>query len=71
MRTICESAHLGKSRRFLRRCAAVFEDAQISVRTFGPHPRWDIPATGVGHGSGEKIADRGQNSARPKAATAI
>jgi hypothetical protein len=29
-----ESAHLGKSRRFLRRCAAFFEGAQLLVRIF-------------------------------------
>jgi hypothetical protein len=29
-----KSAHLGKSRRFLRRCAAFFEGAQLLVRIF-------------------------------------
>ena len=34
MRTVFKSAHLGKSRGFLRRCAPVFEDAQFLVSLF-------------------------------------
>jgi hypothetical protein len=58
-----ESAHLGKSREFLRGCALVFEDAQFSVRIFATKPaRTDAETNLPGHSPGPiRQDDRGRS----------